>query len=136
MSAQQAAALPRDIPSGSQTAMPPHVLPQLPFSHNGHGDLRTAPLPNGDRMFRRAAFPPSSSRIGGRSPSPIPGRREFLAPFNALYDTMQSAEGLRHHLQDLLTRYEAAYTGQVNAMGEFKNTATQATGLLQSLQAR
>lgn len=48
---------------------------------------------------------------------------------------MHQADQLRYSLQDLLHRYEGAYSSQINAMGEFKNTATQASTLLGTLQA-
>lgn len=71
------------------------------------------------------------------SPSPPHGgsRDAFPQPSNSIYDLMHQADQLRYSLQDLLHRYEGAYSSQINAMGEFKNTATQASTLLGTLQA-
>ena len=78
-------------------------------------------------------------RNGQYSTSPSPpraGQRDaFHQPVNNLYDMLNQAEQLRFSLQDLLHRYEGAYAGQINAMGDFKKTAAQAGTLLGNLQA-
>lgn len=169
----------RDLPSGSQTALPPHILPPLHgYPPNGMSDPRTAPISHSrtrtdDHEFARQQQPyyhrhrypeqpPHSARIPttadrrnfsvptiqpshgaprhnghySRSPSPPHHRREtFLQPFNQLYDLLAQADGLRYTLQDLLHRYESAYSAQLNAMGEFKETAAGASTLLGNLQA-
>lgn len=195
LAAQQQAAM-----SGSQTAIPPTILPPLPgYSHL---DPRTAPIShtrtrNGDErdrdrerdarehdysrgQFWRALPRPSGyenmphtarptisipssdrrnfsgpqlhpphrdrqpsgghpSRNGQYSHSPSPphggSRDPFPQPTNSIYDLMHQADQLRYSLQDLLHRYEGAYSSQINAMGDFKSTAAQANTLLGTLQA-
>ncbi|WVQ97939.1 hypothetical protein IAU59_005058 [Kwoniella sp. CBS 9459] len=197
LASQQAS--PREPPSGSQTALPPHILPPLHgYSHhpNGLTDPRTAPLSHArgrhgdEHEFARQQGPyyglpqtrplarpydsqgssglraptsnerrnfsvpstnlqpPSASaryeassprRMSGHhsnSPaSPRVSREAFLAPFNQLYDLYAQTDSLRYNLQDLLHRYEGAYQSQLNAMSEFKSTATAAGTLLGNLQA-
>jgi len=165
--------------SGSQTALPPHILPPIHGypPQNGMSDPRTAPIPHSrsrpdEHEFARQQqpyhhrqrypeHPPHSARaphtadrpnfsvpslqpLSGalrpngysHSPSPPHHRREtFLQPFNELYDLLAQADGLRFTLQGLLHRYEGAYAAQLNAMGEFKDTAARASTLLGNLQA-
>ncbi|WWD22098.1 hypothetical protein CI109_106587 [Kwoniella shandongensis] len=197
LASQQAS--PREPPSGSQTSIPPHILPPLQgYGHhqNGMTDPRTAPLAhtrNGEEhefarqqgpyynlshhrshgrpyessgvphsarasiSHERRNFtlpsgsgnsnlhPPSGSRYEGASPRVVsaphsgspsspPGRETFLAPFNQLYDLLSQTDSLRYTLQDLLHRYEGAYQSQLNAMADFKSTASAAGTLLGNLQ--
>ncbi|WVR04552.1 hypothetical protein IAU60_001559 [Kwoniella sp. DSM 27419] len=98
LASQQAS--PRDPPSGSQTAIPSHILP-LPHGYgNGMGDPRTAPLLNARRNGEEHEFarqqgpyfghpPPRSGglpRAYDAQPGPRPstGSRNFSQPLNSL----------------------------------------------------
>lgn len=114
-----------------------------------HTARPTISIPSERRNFTTSSLHPSlgprdrqpSGHTNGnhsRSPTPPHGhaREAFPQPPAAgYYDLMHQTDQLRFSLQDLLHRYEGVYAGQVNAMAEFKNTASQASTLLATLQA-
>lgn len=97
----------------------PSVGERLPsFSQNGH-----------DRPVESTS-PPRS----GPYPSGSAARREFLAPFERMYDLLSQTESLKYVLQDMHHRYEAALSTKSKEIGDFKNTAHAASALLNNLQ--
>lgn len=83
-----------------------------------------------------ASGPGGPGGPGAPGPHEISRRREaFLAPYNQLYDHIQTTDSTRLNLEGLLHRYENIFGVQVNQMQDFKATANQANQLLASLQA-
>lgn len=67
-------------------------------------------------------------------PSGSAARREFLAPFERMYDLLSQTESLKYALQDMHHRYESALSNKNKEIGDFKNTAHAASTLLGNLQ--
>jgi hypothetical protein len=63
-----------------------------------------------------------------------PAKRDFLAPFERLYDLLSSTEQTKFMLHDLHQRYEATLATKVKEIGDFKSTTHAATTLLNNLQ--
>jgi hypothetical protein len=66
--------------------------------------------------------------------SPSAARREFLAPFERLYEVLASTEQTKFVLHDLHHRYESALANKVKEIGDFKATTHAASTLLNNLQ--
>ena len=112
------------------TARPTISIPSADRRNFSGSSLHTVHrVPSGGQSARNGQY--------SRSPSPPHAgpRDAFPQPNQTIYDLMHQADTLRYSLQDLLHRYEGAYSSQINAMGEFKNTAAQAGTLLATLQA-
>jgi hypothetical protein len=61
-------------------------------------------------------------------------RRDFLAPFERLYEVLSSTESLKFVLTDLHHRYEATLSAKAKEIGDFKATTHAASTLLNNLQ--
>ena len=96
------------------------------------------PAPAERRSFTGPAGPgPSPHSNGHGRPEPISpsaARREFLAPFERLYEVLASTEQTKFVLQDLHHRYESALASKVKEIGDFKSTTLAASTLLTNLQ--
>lgn len=90
--------------------------------------------PIGDRL---PSFGNGHERPADASPprtSTTVGRREFLAPFDRLYDVLAQTEAHKYTMQDIIHRYELALSTKHKEIGDFKSTAQAASTLLNNLQ--
>jgi hypothetical protein len=96
------------------------------------------PAPAERRSFTGPAGPgPSPHPNGHGRPepmSPSAARREFLAPFERLYEVLASTEQTKFVLHDLHHRYESVLASKVKEIGDFKATTHAASTLLNNLQ--
>lgn len=91
---------------------------------NGHD------RPQGSTSPPRSGPPPFSAGNDRSSAA----RRDFLAPFERMYDLLSQTESHKYALQDLHHRYESALAAKTKEIGDFKNTAHAASTLLNNLQ--
>jgi len=109
--------------SGRYEVMPHTARPAPPDRRSFTGPATSGPLPHSNGHERS---------IDARSPSAA--RRDFLAPFERLYEVLASTEQTKFILQDLHHRYESALASKVKEIGDFKSTTHAASTLLNNLQ--
>lgn len=120
-------------------------VPGLQTLHSAHSSRGYPPSPHAPQSSGPQgppAGPPSGRPSNGvhrgngysLSPSPPNLREQFLAPFSQLYDLLGSVDQLRFQLQEMMHRSEQAYTSQMAATNDFKQTAANANSLLSTLQ--
>jgi hypothetical protein len=113
-------------PSSGRYEVMPHTARPAPL------DRRSFTGPSGPQYQQNGHGHPISPPRSGHSASAA--RREFMAPFERLYEVLSSTESLKFVLQDLHHRYESTLAAKAKEIGDFKATTHAASTLLNNLQ--
>ena len=108
--------------SGRYEVMPHTARPAGPDRRSFTGPAGPGPSPHPNGHGRPEPMSPSAAR------------REFLAPFERLYEVLASTEQTKFVLHDLHHRYESVLASKVKEIGDFKATTHAASTLLNNLQ--